>query len=158
MKNVQNFKLTISARGIESDFPQQIITTAAMSAKFARNFYDDDIELYESFHAMFLNRQNQIIGYSKVGEGSLTGTMADIKRVIKTALDCNSCAIILVHNHPSGNLRSSGADDTLTKKLATACSYFDVQVLDHIILTKDSYSAYTDMASHFLSPSPVNTF
>jgi DNA repair protein RadC len=85
---------------------------------------------------IFLNRQNNTIGWFKVSQGGLSGTVIDIRLILATALNCLASAIILCHNHPSGNLHPSEADISMTKKLQEASKLMDIQVLDHIILTE----------------------
>ena len=101
---------------------------------------------HEQFWVLFLNRANQIIKPEMVSAGGVSGTVVDAKLVFKKALEALASNIILVHNHPSGNLRPSEQDIKLTKKLMTAGQTLDIPVLDHIIFTDDGYFSFSDNA------------
>lgn len=99
---------------------------------------------YEEFWILTLARNNKVIKPYRVSEGGVSGTVADPKRIFKAALENNASAIILSHNHPSGNLRPSKADETLTQKIVNAGKHLDIQVLDHIIVAGDGYFSFAD--------------
>jgi DNA repair protein RadC len=123
------------------------ITCSIDAAEAARSFYKNNnaqMELKEYFYVILLNRANQILGYHKLSEGGICGTVADIRLAFATALKSASSGIILVHNHPSGQLKPSDADKSLTKKFKEAGELLEVPVLDHIILTKDGYYSFAD--------------
>lgn len=111
---------------------------------YVRQFYGDDIDIYESTWALFLDRQNKTIGYAKISQGGISGTVVDVRLILKYALDCLASGIILVHNHPSGNNTTSQQDDAITRKLREACKWMDVTLLDHIVLAGKSYYSYAD--------------
>lgn len=101
-----------------------------------RHFFNDDlIHLQEQFVVMYLNRANRIIGIYKLSVGGITETVADVRLILGTALKVAATAIILAHNHPSGNLRNSKADELMTAKIKEACNYMDISLSDHIILS-----------------------
>ncbi|MEO6732317.1 MAG: JAB domain-containing protein [Ferruginibacter sp.] len=102
------------------------------------------IELVEEFKVLLLNRANKVLGCLKVSSGGLTGTVADPKLILVAVVKSASCAIVLCHNHPSGSLKPSRADEVLTQKIKQACSLIDVSVLDHLIITKESYFSFGD--------------
>ena len=129
---------------IQTNFPQHKITSSEDAADFIKNFYSDDIEIYESFFILLLDRQNKTIGYAKISQGGVTGTVVDTKIIAKYVVDSFASGVILAHNHPSGNLRESSADRQITQKVKNALSYFDTAVLDHVIVTKDSYRSFSD--------------
>lgn len=135
-------QFTIKAE--KSDFPRQKIKTSKDAADFIRQFYSDDIEIFESFFLLLLNRANTTVGYAKISQGGTAGTVVDVKIVAKYALDSLAHAVILAHNHPSGNLIPSEADKETTKKIQKALDLLEVVVLDHVILTADSYYSFTD--------------
>jgi len=122
-----------------SDFPVVKIISSIDSANFARQFYGDDLVLYESFFLIFLNSGLQTIAWAKISQGGVIGTVVDSKIVCKYAVDSLANSVILVHNHPSGNLKSSVSDRELTQKITDALELFDVRVKDHIILTESSH-------------------
>jgi len=133
----------------KSKYQQASITTSKDGAQYARQFYYQDIEIFESMFLILLNKANMTIGYVKISAGGITGTVADPRIIAKYAVDSLATSIILIHNHPSGNLKPSRADQDLTAKIKTGLSYFDITVLDHIILAPDvcgslSYYSFAD--------------
>jgi DNA repair protein RadC len=114
-------------------------------AEFLRKTYErGKLQLQEAFVVLFLNQQNEIIGYYKHSVGSINATIADVRIIFAAALSSLSTSMILAHNHPSGNTKPSEADKTLTAKIKEAGKLFDITVLDHIILTKNSYYSFAD--------------
>ena len=91
----------------------------------------------EYFKVLFLNQANQILGYTLISEGEITETCADVRLIIQAALLTNSEALILAHNHPSGNLKPSTEDIRLTKQVTDAAQLMRIKVLDHIIITDE---------------------
>lgn len=134
----------ISLKKDPTNFERVKITSSNDSAKYIRQFYSDDIEIFESFFILLLNRQNKTIGYAKISQGGVAGTVVDAKILLKYVVDTLASAVILCHNHPSGNLNPSTQDIELTKKLSQAIKLVDSQVLDHIILTPDSFYSFAD--------------
>lgn len=98
----------------------------------------------ERFWILLLNRANKVVFRTSISEGTSTGTMVDVKRIIKLALDWKAEGIILGHNHPSGNVKPSTSDTNLTQKIKSACCYFDLQLLDHIIVGENVYYSFAD--------------
>ena len=99
---------------------------------------------HEVFVVVFLNRANRINHYEIISEGGITGTVADPRIILKKALEEDAVSIILCHNHPSGNLLPSKADEDLTYKIKEAAKYFDIKVLDHIIVSEEGYYSFAD--------------
>ncbi|MCM1369727.1 MAG: DNA repair protein RadC [Candidatus Amulumruptor caecigallinarius] len=97
---------------------------------------------HEEIWTLFLNRRNQVIGRLKVSEGSSTGTVCDIKKIIRNALLSHAEGIVMCHNHPSGNLRPSGPDDSITRKMAEACRALEITFVDHLIITTNGFYSY----------------
>ena len=91
---------------------------------------------YEVFAIAFLNRANKINHFEIISRGGLTGTVADPRIILKKALEAEATSLVLCHNHPSGNLQPSRADEELTKKIREAASYFDIKLVDHIIVSE----------------------
>ena len=127
-----------------SAFERVKITGSETAQKFARQFYHADIELYESFFIMMLNRSNTVTSYAKISQGGTSSTVVDPKIVAKYAVDDLCSSIILVHNHPSGNTDASDQDKSITKKIKAGLEMFDITLLDHIILTTDGYTSFAD--------------
>ncbi len=99
---------------------------------------------YEIFAVVFLNRSNKINHFEIISKGGITGTVADPRIILKRALEEDATAIVLCHNHPSGNLKPSKADEELTLKIKEAAKYFDIKVMDHIIVSEDGYYSFAD--------------
>jgi DNA repair protein RadC len=99
---------------------------------------------HEEFWILLLNRANFVIGKQFISKGGQSGTVVDPKIIFKTALDQNAAAIILAHNHPSGNLMPSKADLIITKKLVEAGQVLELPVLDHLIITNQSFFSLAD--------------
>jgi DNA repair protein RadC len=99
---------------------------------------------HEVFAVLFLNRSNKINHFQIVSEGGITGTVADPRIILKKALEEDAVSIILCHNHPSGSLEPSKADEELTFKIKEAAKYFDIKVLDHLIVSDDGYYSFAD--------------
>jgi len=99
---------------------------------------------YEVFAVIFLNRANRINHFEVVSQGGITGTVADPRIIMKKALEQEAVSIILCHNHPSGSLRPSRADEELTQKIKEAARYFDIKVIDHIIVSERGYYSFAD--------------
>ncbi len=99
---------------------------------------------HEVFAVLFLNRANKINHFEIVSEGGITGTVADPRVILRKALEQDAVNIILCHNHPSGSLKPSRADEQLTVKIKEASRFLDITVLDHIIVSEDGYYSFAD--------------
>lgn len=99
---------------------------------------------HEEFWILYLNNSNKIVQKSQLSKGGITGTLVDVRLVLKTALEVGAIALILCHNHPSGTLKPSEADKNITQKLKTASLSLDMKVLDHIIITENAYFSFAD--------------
>jgi DNA repair protein RadC len=99
---------------------------------------------HEVFAVLFLNRSNKINHFQIISEGGITGTVADPRVILKRALEEDALSLILCHNHPSGSLKPSKADEELTFKIREAAKYFDIKVLDHLIVSDDGYYSFAD--------------
>lgn len=120
-----------------------------MSSKDAydlfRDTWDHSFEHLESFRLMLLNRANKVLGISTISNGSLSGTLVDIRIIMQYALKANAHSIIVSHNHPSGNCKPSENDLSITQKIKEAGKILDISLLDHLILTPDdTYSSFAD--------------
>lgn len=99
---------------------------------------------HEVFAVIFLNRANKINHFEIISRGGITGTVADPRVILRKALEEEATSLILCHNHPSGNLKPSMADEELTRKIKEAASYMDIKVIDHIIVSEDGYYSFAD--------------
>lgn len=98
----------------------------------------------EIFAVLFLNRANRIITLETISEGGITGTVVDIRIIMKKAVLHDAVSIVLCHNHPSGNLEPSRADQLITQKIREAAALFDIRLLDHIIVSIDGHYSFAD--------------
>jgi DNA repair protein RadC len=98
----------------------------------------------EEFRTIFLTTRNEIIAEKTLFEGSLTESVVSPREIILSAVQLAAASVILLHNHPSGDPSPSREDKRVTEKLAMACRYADISVLDHIIVGKDSYFSFAD--------------
>lgn len=105
---------------------------------------ENTIEMQEEFKVMLLNRGNKVIGVYDASSGGLTGTVADPRLILAAAIKSLAVSIILSHNHPSGNLKPSRADEELTQKIKAAAAYHDIRVIDHMIITSEGYYSFAD--------------
>lgn len=99
---------------------------------------------HEEFWVLFLNNSNKVISKSQLSKGGISGTIVDVRMVFRLALENGATALILCHNHPSGNLQPSDADRKITKKIKQAGDSLDVKVLDHLIITETNYYSFVD--------------
>ena len=112
--------------------------------KYIRKIFPVGIDIREAMLVLFLNNSNRTLGFSVASIGGLTGTVVDVRLVLRDALLTQSTSVILVHNHPSGNLNPSQADLSITEKVKKAGNLMDIKLLDHLILTEESYYSFAD--------------
>lgn len=110
-------------------------------------FTASDIIRREQMILLLLNRANKIVGYEQVSVGGITGTVCDPRVIFNTALNCNATAIVLAHNHPSGNINPSSADIQMTQKIKDGGELLDIKLLDHIILTDVHYYSFKEQSN-----------
>jgi DNA repair protein RadC len=121
---------------------QQVVRSSHEIAEYLKiNLKDYN---HEVFAVAYLNRANKIKYFEIISRGGITGTVADPRIILKKAVEKEATSIILSHNHPSGNLRPSRADEELTQKIKTAAAYFDIKVLDHIIVSDEGFFSFAD--------------
>ncbi len=156
VKELQRFKgigeakaITISAamelgkrRAAQSDHVIQQISSSRSAYEIIRTKLED--LPYEEFWAIFLSRNNKVLDTQMIGRGGVSGTVADVRVILKCALEHLASGIILAHNHPSGNLAPSDSDLALTQKIKKSASLMDINVLDHLIITGTSYYSFAD--------------
>lgn len=133
--NLPRFELT----SVQTDFPRIKIQSSEAAANFIRRFYTGDIDIFESAFVLLLNSQNMSIGYAKLSQGGIQGTVMDPRLVAHYAVKCLASAVIIAHNHPSGALKPSEADLNLTKKINSGLDLLDIKLLDHVILTGEGF-------------------
>ena len=102
-----------------------------------------DIEI-EEFWAIYLNQSNRVIRKERLSAGGLTGTLVDIRVIMKEALLCNATGMIIAHNHPSGNEKPSPEDNRITEQVKKAAETLNIRLIDHVIVTSNTYYSYMD--------------
>lgn len=119
-----------------------LVTSSSSVARYLQARFRD--LPHEIFAVVFLNRANKIIHFEIVSSGGITGTVADPRIILKKALEEEAVSLILCHNHPSGSLKPSRADEELTLKIKEAARFFDIRVLDHVIVSSEGYFSFAD--------------
>lgn len=121
------------------------ITSPEKMVEVMRSIFDADTIMWtEEVIMVCLNRANDVVGYYRVSSGGFSGTVLDPRVVMTIALQNASSSIILAHNHPSGNLKPSEGDISITEKIKNACAFFDMKLLDHIIITDENYYSFNE--------------
>lgn len=121
------------------------IVSSKDAAQLLRRLWDvNKIDFVEQFKVLLLNRSNKVLGMVEISSGGVTGTIVDCKLIFVAALKANACNLIISHNHPSGNLKPSKADEELTQKIKEAGKFLDIRLHDHIIVTSESYYSFAD--------------
>lgn len=139
METISNYSLKKEPSNVEV----QQINSPEDAQKYMRQFWGDDIEVYESFFLVLLNRQHHTIGYVKISQGGIVGTVVDVKIIAKYVIDSLASACMVAHNHPSGSLRPSEADKAITKRLQDVLDLLECKLIDHVILTKEGYYSFS---------------
>jgi DNA repair protein RadC len=142
-ENLSEVELSYKYKVKPSSLPQ--ITSSADAYDLLVSIWQvNKIEYVEEFKIILLNKSNRVLGWFKVSSGGVSGTVADPRIIFQTALLSNASGIILAHNHPSGNIFPSEPDIQLTKKMKEAGKVLEIPVLDHLIITSESYYSFAD--------------
>lgn len=125
---------------------EQVRPEAIVTSEDIYRYYHSSLRnlSHEESHVLLLNQNLKVVASRLVSRGGITGTVVDVRRVLREALLVNATQIALVHNHPSGSLRPSREDDRLTEKLKQAANTMDIRMVDHVIVTNDGYYSYQD--------------
>lgn len=145
MSNYQIAEIQISYSPNIAKYERTKIKNSADAYTILVNAWDQDIiELQEEFKVLLLNNANEVLGVQNLSKGGTTGTYVDVKLLFAIALKACANGIILAHNHPSGNLKPSDSDIKLTKKIKASCKLLDINLLDHLIVTKEEFYSLSD--------------
>ena len=152
MENVKHIPAWTIASEIELVYKTKVkaserpsVATSSDAYKVLLQTWDEGkLDLVEQFKVLFLNRANKVLAVFQASSGGITGTVADPRLIFTAALKANAVSIILAHNHPSGNLKPSRADEELTNKIKQAGSFLDIKVIDHVIVTSEGYLSFAD--------------
>lgn len=138
VKLTYNTKVKSSERAVIKD------SNSAYSLLMNHIYDSETIQYREYMKLILLNNAKRVLGFVYISEGGLDSTSADIRIIMQAAILGNASAMILSHNHPSGNKQPSNQDDLLTDRVKKAAKLFDIQLLDHIIVTDSGYYSYLD--------------
>lgn len=128
----------------KNQLPSVKVDSSATASEFIRKFYPVDLNYREAFVALYLNRANNVQGFTIISTGGLSGTVADPKLIFQNALLCNASSLIVSHNHPSGNVKPSHADINVTKKIKEVGTALNLPLIDHVILTENDLFSFAD--------------
>ena len=143
--NIPEIKISVSFDKILKKSELHRITSSNDAYQiFKRVFNADTFDWCEEVVMLCLNNSNKVVGFYKVSSGGMTGTVIDVRMIFTTALQCLATAVIIAHNHPSGTLQPSEADKAITKKIKEAGQFLDIKILDHLIITDESYFSFLD--------------
>lgn len=121
------------------------ITSSAEAYQLLINNWDANlVELQEQMKVVLFNMRKGVLGIYTCSSGGISGTVADPRLIIAAAVKSGACAIMLSHNHPSGDIQPSHADKCLTYKIKEALRYFDIVLLDHLIISREQYYSFAD--------------
>lgn len=123
----------------------QKITSSSDAVEIIRKAWDKrTIEMQEEVKLILLNQSNTVLGIHNLSRGGINSSLVDVRLILSVALKCLATRLILIHNHPSGNLNPSKSDLDIVKKLNESCKLLDITLLDSIIITKESYMSFGD--------------
>lgn len=137
-------EIKISYTSISYNERIKIFDSAQAYFSFKDSWNIETIELFEEFKVILLNHASEALGIYTVSKGGISSTVVEIRHILFVALKTNSTGIILAHNHPSGNLKPSSSDLKLTERMNEACKVMDLNLMDHIILSKQGYFSFKD--------------
>jgi len=121
------------------------ISTSFDAVQIIRKFWNEEtIQMQEEVKVILLNNSNHVLGIYNLSKGGMTSSLVDVRIILSVALKCLATGIIMIHNHPSGNLKPSSADLNIVKKLNESCKLMDITLFDSIIITKESYMSFAD--------------
>ena len=135
-------KYSITAK--KQDFEIIKVRSSEDAFNFAKEFYHEDILIYESAFIILLNQANNVTGYAKISQGGISQTLVDKRIIAKYAIDALSSAVIFVHNHTSGNIKPSQEDINLSDEIKKGLNLFGIKLLDSIIISDDKYYSMLD--------------
>ena len=145
MKTYMSNMPEITLKYKTGNYKKTKISTSLDAFQVLLKLYDDDtVDYKETAYVLFLNKANNTIGWMKISEGGTSATIIDQKIIFATALKCNASGIILSHNHPSGQLRTSDEDRKMTERIVSIGIIIGIEVLDHVIVCRSGYYSMND--------------
>ncbi len=137
-------EITVSYKDNVKASERAIVRNSADAVKILSVAFEDCMEHHEEVYVLFMNRANRVLGISNVAKGGISGAFVDVKIILQTALKVSASALMLSHNHPSGSTIPSGEDISLTQKIQKGCEAIGIQLLDHVIMTGETYTSFAD--------------
>ena len=135
-------QITYKTKVKPSDRP--LLNDSQKCYNYLMDIWSGKIEYCEEFVIVMLNRANKSLGWVKISQGGVTGTVVDRKMILQPALLANASSIVIAHNHPSGSTKPSEQDLRLTKEIQAACKFMDITLIDHVIVTFEGYYSFAD--------------
>jgi DNA repair protein RadC len=136
-------EIEISYKPIITD--HTVISSSSQAYELIKQLWDKEkINLQEQFAALFFNQSKKIIGWKVLSTGNMTKCIVDLKLLVSLALHCMSTHVMIVHNHPSGNLKVSQPDESITATVKDVLKLIDVQLIDHLIIGENGYFSFND--------------
>jgi DNA repair protein RadC len=144
LNNIAEIKVSYNPLRDPREWPA--LNNSARTHELVRSLFpEDQVTLQEHFIVVYLNKSNRILGCYRHSTGGITGTVADIRIILAVALKGAATGLVLAHNHPSGNVKPSGPDIELTRKIRDAAQLMDIKLLDHIIISGwEEYYSFAD--------------
>jgi DNA repair protein RadC len=137
-------EITVSYKDTVKPSERFRVENAADTAKILEVAYKDCMQHHEEVHVLYLNKSHRVLGILNVAKGGIDGALVDIKIILQTALKVSASAIIISHNHPSGSMFPSNDDKDLTNKIKSGCEAVGLKLLDHVIMTEDTYCSFAE--------------
>jgi DNA repair protein RadC len=137
-------EITVSYKDTVKASQREAVRHADDAARILAAAFEGCMEHHEEMYALFLNKANRVLGISKIAQGGIDSVAVDIRIILQTALKVNASSLMISHNHPSGNKQPSPQDIEMTNKLRRGCQAIDINLLDHIIITSESYTSFAD--------------
>lgn len=121
-----------------------IASSSSDSYRPFKEIIGSDIDVCEVFAVVFLNQRSKSIGWMKLSTGGINSSIVDMRLLMSAALNCLATRMIVCHNHPSGEMKPSSEDLSITKKIEEACKIMNIQLLDHLIISENEYYSFAD--------------
>lgn len=135
-------EIQIQYKPLKNKYPK--INNSQSVNEVLKIVFEEEMNYRENFYISLLNNQNQILGIKLISTGGMKAAVVDVRIILQTALLSHATSIILAHNHPSGQLKPSQADKNITAKIKKAAQQIDVNVLDHLIFSREGYLSFAD--------------
>lgn len=140
--SVSEIKVLYSLKQKQSELHH--VKSSVDSHEVLRNIWSTNIDYKEEFMILLLNRANKVIGYNHISSGGASACIVDPRQIFQSAILANASSIVLSHNHPSGNTKPSQIDIDITNKIKNGAAFFDINVIDHLIITSEGYFSFAD--------------